>query len=792
MAEPLEPRRLLTGTGLIDVQFNVTGDPSYTNPAQFGPAFVGGANDRWNNIRAAYFFNGDTASPVTSSNLALFDSGGNTTAVTLSYTAQFATQPATGPVPPFEGTNFQNLMTAYFTADSRNGGTSTPGVVDFNGLTPHASYVLYLYSGADANGRGTTFTINDTSETATFNTSDSTFISGVNYVKFDAQADGAGEINIAFDAVSGSDEGDFNGIQLEAVLAAPTPLTPANGGADQSLIPTFSWSAVSGATGYEVVYATNEADLPTATDPRPGLTAIEASSTTNSYRPTTALSANTEYFWEVIGTASGLSGASSSVSNFTTGKPTITLSGTTAMVVGTNGDDTDSVSVSNGEVTLTVDGKSRSFQSSAVAQIDITLGNRNDTLSTAAEVTAVSVLGGTGNDSVLAGSADATVHSGSGNDTIVASGKASLIKANGGKDDLVAEAKLDTIRGGGGIDTIDPLKGGDSLHGGRGANFFLDADAKHPDTINGGTGFSFAQFNPADVMSNIFQIIDPPAPPSSDTIQSEGAGESAAPAAASGVTATVVNGELKVVGTPGNDTISLTSDGTNIDIDGDGSTLTPVPLAGLTGIYVNSRGGDNSITVAQKITLPATLRGHTGADTLVGGGGDNVLIGGGGDDSLEGGAGTNLLIPGLQDTFTGTPDGNATLNGGTGFSIADFSYRTDPLKLTNNGAARSGDRGAGETDEIMTNVSAIWGGSGGNTLTGATGGVFLSGGAGANSVHGGGANDLLVGGGGNDTVIVAAEPVSLYLLNPKPNEYGGVNNPGEDILQLDSKDTELT
>ncbi|MGA2233020.1 MAG: hypothetical protein ABSH22_19130, partial [Tepidisphaeraceae bacterium] len=87
--------------------------------------------------------------------------------------------------------------------------------------------------------------------------------------------------------------------------------------------------------------------------------------------------------------------------------------------------------------------------------------------------------------------------------------------------------------------------------------------------------------------------------------------------------------------------------------------------------------------------------------------------------------------------------------------------------------------------------SAIWGGTGGNTITGATGGEFISGGAGANSVHGGGVNDLLVGGGGNDTVIVAAEPVSLYLINGQPNEYGGVSNPSEDILQLDSLDTEL-
>jgi hypothetical protein len=104
--------------------------------------------------------------------------------------------------------------------------------------------------------------------------------------------------------------------------------------------------------------------------------------------------------------------------------------------------------------------------------------------------------------------------------------------------------------------------------------------------------------------------------------------------------------------------------------------------------------------------------------------------------------------------------------------------------LSNDGKPDSGDSAAGEKSEIMSNVSAIWGSTGGDTIVGTTPGEFLSGGAGANSVHGGGANDLLVGGGGNDTVIVAAEPVSLYLVNGHPNEYGGVFNPAEDILQL--------
>jgi Ca2+-binding RTX toxin-like protein len=478
---------------------------------------------------------------------------------------------------------------------------------------------------------------------------------------------------------------------------------------------------------------------------------------------------------------------------FLGGKPTIASGSSGAVTVqGSGGNDMTTVGYAGGKVIVNIDGQSQSFTKTALGAFAIMLGGGNSTLSISAGVPAVSIQGGSGNSSIIAGSADATIHSGSGNDFIVSSGKASSIKANSGNEDIVADARIETIHGGTGIDTIDPLKGGDSLKGGTGTSFFLDAGAKHPDTIVGGTGFSFAQYNPADTMSNIFQIIDPPPPSSGTAVAAAKPAASAGPADASGVTAQVVDGELKIVGTSGSDTISLTTDGANIDIAADGGSLTPVPLSGLTDIRVNGRGGADSIILAGDITLPATLDGNGGADTLVGGGGDNVLVGGPGGDSLVGGAGTNLLVPDQNTSFLSGPAGNDTLDGGTGFSIADFSYRTDALTLSNNGVADSGDTGQGEASKIMTNVSAIWGGSGGNTITGATGGEFLSGGDGANSVHGGGVNDLLVGGGGNDTVIVAAEPVSLYLINGKANEYGGVNNPSEDILQLDSLDTVIS
>ena len=46
--------------------------------------------------------------------------------------------------------------------------------------------------------------------------------------------------------------------------------------------------------------------------------------------------------------------------------------------------------------------------------------------------------------------------------------------------------------------------------------------------------------------------------------------------------------------------------------------------------------GDDAITVAEDIKLPAKLYGGAGKDTIKGGGGDDWLYGGAGNDELDG------------------------------------------------------------------------------------------------------------------------------------------------------------
>ncbi|MGA2233021.1 MAG: putative Ig domain-containing protein, partial [Tepidisphaeraceae bacterium] len=376
--------------------------------------------------------------------------------------------------------------------------------------------------------------------------------------------------------------------------------------------------------------------------------------------------------------------------------PTITQSDGVITGDGTDLNDVASISYSDGNVIVTIDALTDTFALSSVTGINIDLGLGNDSITLGAGVPAVNFNGGAGNDSVIANNSAAdTLAGGAGDDRIVGGGKGSSLSGNGGNDILAPENRHETVNGGGGNDTVSGA-GHDSMRGGAGDDIFLDGGVKK-DSINGGAGLNFAQYNPTDVMSNIYEAFDPPAPAtpsvngavvSSDLSELSADSLVGGTADASGVvSAGVVDGELKVTGTSGPDVISVTLNGagTKLKVVGNGASAGSFKLSGLTGIHANGGPGADSITIGSTVTLPATLLGNGGADTLVGGDGDNVLIGGAGGDSLVGGAGTNLLVPDGNTSFLTGPAGNDTLDGGTGFSIADFSRRTDALTLSNNG-----------------------------------------------------------------------------------------------------------
>ncbi len=89
----------------------------------------------------------------------------------------------------------------------------------------------------------------------------------------------------------------------------------------------------------------------------------------------------------------------------------------------------------------------------------------------------------------------------------------------------------------------------------------------------------------------------------------------------------------------------------------------------IAGFEVNAGGGEDSVTVADAIAIPVTMRGGAGNDTLIGGSGPDKLLGGAGEDRLVGGRGDDVLYGGSgDDVLIGGP-GNDVLHGGPGEDV---------------------------------------------------------------------------------------------------------------------------
>jgi hemolysin type calcium-binding protein len=81
---------------------------------------------------------------------------------------------------------------------------------------------------------------------------------------------------------------------------------------------------------------------------------------------------------------------------------------------------------------------------------------------------------------------------------------------------------------------------------------------------------------------------------------------------------------------------------------------------------VNSGAGEDRVSVAKNISVPVTMRGGAGDDSLFGGGGPDKLVGGQGNDRLLGWRGDDVLYGGPgNDVLIGGP-GSDVLRGGPG------------------------------------------------------------------------------------------------------------------------------
>lgn len=175
------------------------------------------------------------------------------------------------------------------------------------------------------------------------------------------------------------------------------------------------------------------------------------------------------------------------------------------------------------------------------------------------------------------------------------------------------------------------------------------------------------------------------------------------------------------------------------------------------------------------------LQGGAGMDALLGEAGQDDLSGGDGDDALDGGVGDDRLDGGLgADAFTG----------GDGFDWADYSDRTDDLTIHKDNAANDG---AGEKDNVRTDVERITTGTGADVIWGWTGDDVLETGAGNDRMHGQDGADTFEGGEGDDDLYdldMNKQDASLYVDHGNDRFVAGpgndevYSNGGADVLEL--------
>jgi Ca2+-binding RTX toxin-like protein len=196
-----------------------------------------------------------------------------------------------------------------------------------------------------------------------------------------------------------------------------------------------------------------------------------------------------------------------------------------------------------------------------------------------------------------------------------------------------------------------------------------------------------------------------------------------------------------------------------LSIDDSASPLGPVPR-----FVVDGGPGKDTLTGGAG---REELLGDTGNDQLNGGGGDDRLDfpdvdpqkdQSTGDDRLDGGPGNDQLNGGPTELGQGADD----LHGGDGIDTADYTARTDRLRISLDGANDDGE--TDEHDNVEPDVEQVTGGSDDDTLVGSGANNFLDGrngddrisGSGGDDVLDGGANtsgsDSLDGGDGNDTL----------------------------------------
>jgi Ca2+-binding RTX toxin-like protein len=362
---------------------------------------------------------------------------------------------------------------------------------------------------------------------------------------------------------------------------------------------------------------------------------------------------------------------------------------------------------------------------------------------------AVTLHGGSGDDTLIGGRGAVTMFGEGGDDTIRSGDGDDIVSGGAGNDTIQGGRGQDSIDLGSGNDTVqwNPGDGSDVIAGGNGTDKLVFNGANANETIEiaangsgarltrdvglitldfsdieridlctrggtdtvrlqalGSTGLDTVNVDLAEVSGSgngdgLADAVVLAGVASTDTVRftaTAGAVTTTALGAAISVVGgdvatdrvVVPSGSVELQGTDGPDQMNITSDGTNVLCDGGGYNVL-VSVAPSTPVTVFGRGGDDQITSNEAVLAGLTLDGGDGNDTIVGGAGADRILGGPGNDVVTGGRGADVVtLGGGDDVYRWNPgDGSDVLDGGAGTDSLEFnaSAASETIDVSPNG-----------------------------------------------------------------------------------------------------------
>ncbi|MCE2950385.1 MAG: type I secretion C-terminal target domain-containing protein [bacterium] len=232
-----------------------------------------------------------------------------------------------------------------------------------------------------------------------------------------------------------------------------------------------------------------------------------------------------------------------------------------------------------------------------------------------------------------------------------------------------------------------------------------------------------------------------------------------------GLSLSAGNTAMRVVGTPGADT--LAGGGASDTLEGGNATDTL--LGGAGADVLHGEGGDDVILGGDDND---TVFGGAGNDLIVSEAGNDLVLGGAGNDSIDGRAGSDTLHGEAEvDILFGDADADLVY-GGTGSDVVM--------------GERGGVSNTGGNDTLYGDLDSTSLDGGADTIDGDAGDDVIYGGAGGDIILGDNGNDTIEGGAGAD--IMGGSAASVASIETSGNDrfvYRALTDAGDSIYGFD-------